>query len=103
MKSCKLLFLNLFDLNLNEDTYRSSIYRVVEESRHKSRIGWQAGSPHYFSAVEYCHAYLVKIWLALVTLRSKHNLPKSRCLSEQASFVKPAYVENIPFSMQMDA
>ena len=60
-------------------------------------------SPHYFSAVEYYHAYLVKNWLALATLRSKHNLPKSHCLSEQEKFAQPAYVEKIPFSMQMDA
>ena len=60
-------------------------------------------SPHYFSAVEYCRAYLVKNWLALATLRSKHNLPKSHCLSEHANFAQPAYVEKIPFSMQMDA
>ena len=32
-------------------------------------------SPHYFSAVEYYHAYLMKNWLALATLRSKKNIP----------------------------
>ncbi|TXG46211.1 hypothetical protein EZV62_028242 [Acer yangbiense] len=30
--------------------------------------------------VEYYHAYLVKNWLALATLRSKQKIPKSHCL-----------------------
>lgn len=69
---------------------------------------WMAGtiltsSPHYFSAVEYYHAYLVKNWLALATLRSKQKIPKSHCLYEQTNFAQPAYVEKIPYSTPIDS
>ena len=46
-------------------------------------------SPHYFSAVEDYHAFLMKNWLALATLRSKQKIPKSHCLYEQRNFVQP--------------
>ena len=59
-------------------------------------------SPHYFSAVEDYHAFLMKNWLALATLRSKQNIPKSHCLYEQTNFAQPAYVEKIPYSMPID-
>jgi len=71
---------------------------VVEESRHASRIRWQAqfvtSSPHYFSAVEDYHAFLMKNWLALATLRSKQNLPKEHCLYlyEKTNFAKPFHL-----------
>ena len=52
-------------------------------------------SPHYFYAVEYYHAYLVKNWLALAT--------KSHCLYEQTNLAQPAYVEKIPYSMPIDS
>lgn len=45
----------------------------------------------------------MKNWLALATLRSKQNLPKSHCLYEQTTFVQPAYVEKIPYSMPIDS
>jgi len=60
-------------------------------------------SPHYFSAVEDYHAFLMKNWLALATLRSKQNLPKSHCLYEKTNFAQPAYVEKIPYSMPIDS
>ena len=34
--------LQFLEFEFDEDTYRASIYRVVEESRHASRIRWQA-------------------------------------------------------------
>ena len=62
-----------------------------------------SSSPHYFSAVEDYHAFWMKNWLALATLRSKQNLPKSHCLYEQTKFLQPAYVEKIPYSMPIDS
>ena len=57
---------------------------------------WMAGtiltsSPHYFSAVEDYHAFLMlmKNWLVLATFRSKQNLPQSHCLYEQTNFAQP--------------
>jgi len=49
-------------------------------------------SPHYFSAVEDYHAFLMKNWLALATLRSKQNLPKSHCLYEKTNFSEPFHL-----------
>jgi hypothetical protein len=37
-------------------------------------------SSHYFSAVEYYHAYLMKNWLALATLRSTKKIPRTNKL-----------------------
>lgn len=51
---------------------------------------WVAGtiltsSPHYFYAVEDDHAFFMKNWLALATLRSKKKISKTHFLYEQTN------------------